>query len=534
MKRPARDTPLFCAVLGAVALFRMWHLGALPIFLDEAGHVEHALHVVDPGRLTFWQLFGDELVNGKFLHVFLYSIVVRWASDPLLGSRSVSVLAGLCTASCCYFTGKRLFDSRTGLTAALFYGVCPFAFFYDRMALADPILTAAGALTLAGAVAVCQSPSWRGAAALAAGMGLAPLAKVTGIAIWVVPPIACLFLVGERRPPAKLRNALLAAYSAAVALVAAIYVPAYYLCPQKPISGVLYLTVAAEPHGGPFGFLAAFLRRCAVAAGWLSVYVRAPFLAGTLAAPFLATGRRRHAVFLMTVAAALILIPAAATSILFSRHIMWAAAPLMMVAAAGLIAAADRVAGLFGSSTRRRAAAGAALLALVSAPPILWDYTALSRPDQAGLPAADRTQYIEGWPSGYGVDQAAAFLKPLAAEYVNAAKAGYLRGAAANSFPRVNVVCAEYSSTAHFGLRVLLAGNSDLFVRYTPLQTRADFGELLAWARGEPTYVVLDRPPLDPRSTTDLARLAAVATRVATFPKPGGIASIDIYRVTPP
>ena len=69
-------------------------------------------------------------------------------SDPLFAGRFVSVLAGLGTLVGISLLSFLLFKSvKVSLAAAVIYAVCPFTFFFDRMALADSLLSMFGVWT---------------------------------------------------------------------------------------------------------------------------------------------------------------------------------------------------------------------------------------------------------------------------------------------------------------------------------------------------------------------------------------------------
>ncbi|MEK7278345.1 MAG: hypothetical protein AAB427_13430, partial [Chloroflexota bacterium] len=105
----------------------------MPLYWDEGFHIAHA----------------RGFVHGQYFYVFPYA---RWLNVVLIAllqpfgvespwlARSVTVVLSLIAAVSCLWLGRRLGSRLAGRLALLLYGLLPFAFFYDRQTMADPIM----------------------------------------------------------------------------------------------------------------------------------------------------------------------------------------------------------------------------------------------------------------------------------------------------------------------------------------------------------------------------------------------------------
>ena len=131
------------------AVSRLIGLTTLPIFCDEAIHIQWAAQILRGHLLA-------PLHDGKLLHVWLIALGLRWVSDPLWVARVLAVLEGAIALYACFRIGARLYDRLAGFLCAALYVMCPFTLFYDRTALADGPLSAFAALTLLWSIAVIR------------------------------------------------------------------------------------------------------------------------------------------------------------------------------------------------------------------------------------------------------------------------------------------------------------------------------------------------------------------------------------------
>ncbi|MBI5427023.1 MAG: glycosyltransferase family 39 protein [Nitrospinae bacterium] len=176
---------IIAGIVLACFAVRGYRLTAFPIFTDEAIYIHWAQIAADDPR----QLFVP-LVDGKQpLFMWLTALVLPLLSDPLIAGRTVSIAASLLALAGIYLIGRDYFSPRHGLVAALVHAFCPYAFFFDRLALVDSLLSALGvwAVYVALGIAGGRRTGLLPFAVLGAVLGLALLTKASALALVPVP-----------------------------------------------------------------------------------------------------------------------------------------------------------------------------------------------------------------------------------------------------------------------------------------------------------------------------------------------------------
>ena len=116
-------------------VIRIPSLGVLPIFLDEAVHIQWAERLYGEGRIL------RPVGAGRLLAVAAYGLSLPF-EDRLWVSRLIATLAGATTLVFTLLLSRRLFGERAGVIAGGLYVLSPFALTYDRLALSDGFLAA--------------------------------------------------------------------------------------------------------------------------------------------------------------------------------------------------------------------------------------------------------------------------------------------------------------------------------------------------------------------------------------------------------
>jgi len=130
---------LFGFLILLIALgIRLYNLTLLPVFTDEAIYVRWSQVMRAEPTLRFLPLSDGK----QPLYMWLVIPFFKIFTDPLLAGRMVSVLAGVGTLIGIFVLGYLLFKSKkAALISSLIYAISPFSFFFDRMALADSLLS---------------------------------------------------------------------------------------------------------------------------------------------------------------------------------------------------------------------------------------------------------------------------------------------------------------------------------------------------------------------------------------------------------
>lgn len=203
--------PAVLIVLVCLAL-RWADLYSIPLFIDEATGINRA-------RDTWYGYIFQGLPRGKWLTPFVISWFKPFGPETLWISRSVTVLLSCLTCAGAIGLG-RAFDRETGtrgvgVLTGLLYAALPYTLFYDRQALADPMLSALMALLLVASYRLGKRPSVLLALMAGVLIALAVLAKLNA-AIFVFIPLLSVLLLTPR--PAWRHGAALALAAPVVAL----------------------------------------------------------------------------------------------------------------------------------------------------------------------------------------------------------------------------------------------------------------------------------------------------------------------------
>jgi hypothetical protein len=489
------------AIIVCYAVSRLVGLTKLPIFNDEAIYIQWAVGV--------WR--GDPfapLVDGKLLHVWLCSLVVPFAANPLCAARAVSVVGGAMALYACFHVATRLYSRKAGFIAATLYVICPFTLFYDRMALPDSLLSAFAALTLLWSIALVQDDRWYYTWLLGLSMAAAILCKIPGLLTLPIPILTALLLAKLHRQ--GLARQLALSYCITVALTG------------LPIARIVLITHQYEKSilgENAATLVSQFWVNIRTIYGWLWFYWTPPVVILAIVGLVFAMLKLKRESLVLAIASLLpILAFAAVSRILFARYVLLATVPALVLAAAVAVWVGDRIR-LSGRSQFLFGSDSFSILFLIVVGLFAWrvDWLLLTSPAAAPLPPAERYQYIEDWPSGYGVAEAADYLRRMA----RFTKRGMV------------VVHHEFTGTTNFGLAVLLMQEKRIAFRQLSIRAGNEITKLAPWSQDKPCFIVLNRPPLSmvPGEQPDITEMLKVAERVASYPKPGGRAAIDVYRV---
>ena len=486
----------FLLLLVAFFAVRTYRLTSLPIFIDESLHLFWSQRVrEEPG-------FERPLRDGKPLQALVTSLTVPGAADPLWAGRFTSVIVGAIGMWAAWRIGRRLFDERTGLAAAVLYLACPFTLFYDRMALSDVYLSTFAALTLLASIAVAQDP--RPARGVWLGLALAGcvLSKVPGLMLAPLP-LAAAFLLPPRRP--GLGRALALAY--AIAAVMAAY-PAWYFLAH---SGQRWKAAGVEEEVEVTHLL---IDNLGDAVRWLWSYWTWPVTIAGLAGVAAGLARRRGPELLLAAASlAPVAVFVAFSFYWYPRYILFATVPFLVLAARTLVQLAGWLATRTSQLVPGRVESGtlAALLAAAIVPAVRFDAALLGDPATAPLPKLERFQYVDGFSSGYGCAEAVAWLRGELAAH-----------------PGTITVAAETPGrrTLFLGLRTYFMNEPRAEVLWIDPVAPEGRDMLLERARTHPTFLVT-------ASKEEAgARFDALgAVRLAQWRKPNGVLAGELYRV---
>jgi len=208
---------LICLVILYFAS-RLYHLTALPIFVDEAIYSRWAQISLHDAS---WRFIS--LTDGKQpLFIWISMATLKYLADPLFATRLVSVISGLFTVLGLIYAGHLLGSKKLGFLAAYLSLITPFLFFYDRFAVVESMLTASGVWLFNLGFLLISTARLDVALILGLFGGLALLVKSPALIYLLLIPLSYPFLVKSselwHRRTLKFLLYLLLAYFLAAAI----------------------------------------------------------------------------------------------------------------------------------------------------------------------------------------------------------------------------------------------------------------------------------------------------------------------------
>ncbi|HUV71535.1 MAG TPA: glycosyltransferase family 39 protein [Clostridia bacterium] len=401
-----QDNWLFVAVglLLVVAYFfsRFLNLTLIPVFADEAIYIRWAQVMRAVPSLRF-----IPLSDGK-QPLFMWLIIpfLKVFPDPLVAGRMVSVLAGFGTMAGIFALSLVLFKKKEiGFFASLLYVISPFSLFFDRLALADGLLSFLGVWVLLIAVLLLKLK--RLDLAMIGGMilGLALLTKSPALFFALLLPATLLLFDFSQKDWLLGLVKLTFLWGVVYFLAFAIYNilrlgPEFHMIALRNKDYVFSL---AEIINHPFK---PFWGNFKAAISWLWILLTpVTFLLGWLGAGLALKKNFRSAAFVLLAFFGPLCAQSALAKVYTARYILFLVPFFLVLAGFGL-------ADFFDSLKSKKAVIGFLILVFVF--PLYQLGLLLSFPQQASLPAEERRGYLEIWTAGYGIREAADYLKMIA------------------------------------------------------------------------------------------------------------------------
>ena len=388
------------AAFTLVSLFfvsRLINLTIIPIFVDEAIYLRWAQIAKND---AVWRFIS--LTDGKQpLFIWLAMVLMKIVPDPLVAGRLVSVGAGLASLVGIWFLAYELFGKKEAFWASFIYLISPIYLLYDRMALVDSLLTVFGIWSLYLGVLLVRHLRLDIALILGMVLGGAFLTKSPSIFYLYLLPLTLLFFNFKKRGKmAFLRwlGLFLIAY-----FHSQIYFNIMRLSPwlhMIKIKDATFIRSFSEVREAPLLF---FLGNLKALREWAVGYLTFPLAFLACISFFLGIAKKPRQNLIL---AAYFLVPLLSMAlfgkVIYARYLTYCLFPLLVLAAAILSK-------IFNPS--RNKALLIILFLLIFAYPVYFDFFLLTDPPKAPIPANDKGQYIDDWPSGYGVKEIVAYLK---------------------------------------------------------------------------------------------------------------------------
>ncbi len=376
---------------------RLVNLTLLPIVTDEAIYIRWTQ--IAEGDAA-WRLIS--LVDGKQpLFIWLAMFPVKFLRDPLLAGRLVSVLAGFGSLVGIYFLSKELTSKKTGLFSAVLYLISPFFLFHDRIALMDSLLVCFMIWGVFLEVLLAKKPRLDLALLLGMVIGVGMLTKSSALFLIYFLPLSLLFFNWKKKEKLLYWTGLASISIVISQLLYAIQrlSPFYHMINLKNQSFIYTFSQIFS-----FDFLWVwqnFIGNLKGLTGWLLAYITLPLML-LVVFNFFIKEKIKERIFLFSWFALPFLALAFFGKVIYPRFILFMSYPLLILVSFSFEKIKEEIKNLY------------LLLAvtfLILLYPFYFDYQIIFNPINMPIPHADRFQYVDDWPSGYGIKEVVEFFK---------------------------------------------------------------------------------------------------------------------------
>ena len=461
-------------ILAVFLFFRVISLNIIPVFADEAIYIHWSQIAWHDHNQRF-----ISLTDGKPpLHSWLMIPFLKVINDPLVAGRMLSVLAGLFTIVGLYLVVKTIFNKKLANICAFLAAISPFLVFYDRLAVADSLLTAFGVWAFYLSYQLITKPDLGKTFLLGFCWGGGLLTKQPALYFMLLSPLV--FLLNFKLSTNDLKKSLIKIiknqfFYWLLAIVIAFL--SYNVIKLSPMSHLIsvrsydYVLGKREFLKDPFKLFWGNLKGILF---WLSSYQRLSgiilFFIGVVI--LLKQNFEKAVVFL-----AWLLIPvlgsAAIGKIIFPRYFVYIQPWIIVFQALGVSTLALKTRSLFSHGSLFKTGS-LAIYFLSSLPWLIFSFLIVFNPVSAPLIEREQNQYLTTWASGYGLKEVAEYLKSNFKD------------------EKVYVATEGYFGTLPDGLMIYLDGYNNIEVYGIGQPISEIPAETLKRAKEAPTFVVVN------------------------------------------
>jgi len=374
---------------------RLVNLTLLPIFTDEAIYIRWGQIGLRDAAHRFLSL-----EDGKQpLFIWLMYPLLKVFSDPLVAGRLVSVLSGFLNLTGIFLLTKKLFNQKAALIASLLYIFSPFFLFYDRLAIYDSLTTSFAIWALLFQVVLVQSFRLDAALLLGLTVGAGLLTKSSAqFSLYLLPFSLILFDWKAKQKLPKLLKwfslvVLVTIFATAISWAIKLS-PLAHMVGQKNLTFILSFS---DFFADPFSRLIGNLRGLS---NWFVGYFGITWIILLVIGTYMLFKSNWKKILLLFSWFILPFVALAAFAIvLYPRFILFMTFPLLVLLAASV----DKI------ITQNKKFTPWTIAALII--PLHISANLLINPIYAKIPNADRLQFIDDWPAGYGINEVVQFAR---------------------------------------------------------------------------------------------------------------------------
>lgn len=388
------------AVFFVTALFsiRFINLTILPVFADEAIYVRWAQVMRAEQTLRFLPLSDGKQPLFMWLVIPFFKII----SDPLFAGRAVSILAGLGTLLGVISLSYLIFrNKKVSIIAGLFYALSPFTFFFDRMALADSLLSMFGIWTFLLSYLAIKKQRWDFAMLAGFALGGAWLTKSPALIFTLMLPSLWIFVPWKKglkeNTPVFIRSLFITLVTVVIGF--GIYNilrlgPNFHLIASRNMDYVYPLSHLFER---PFDPLITFIK-----ASFKWIWIMGPLSLLILSLLTIFSNMKKHwkeIIVLIIWFMVPIAIQSEFAKTLTARYILYPLPYLIILSASSFI--------IKNSLVKKLVYIFLGLFVIQSG---VYVYKLVGNPEKANLPRVERSGYLEEWTAGQGIKETAEYL----------------------------------------------------------------------------------------------------------------------------
>lgn len=386
---------------------RLTNLANLPIFTDEAIYVRWAQIASQDAS---WRFIS--LTDGKQpLFIWGALVFIRLVNDPLMAGRLVSVISGsFSMIGIAFLAWELLRSKKAAFFASLLYIISPFSLFYDRMALMDSMVATFTIWSLYFEILLIRKIKLDVALILGMVLGGAALTKTSGfLNIYLLPTTLILFDWKDKKRFLKLIKwaglALLAIILAQIYYSVLRLSPWFHMIAQK---NTVFLYPLNEWLEHPWRFLIGNLKG---EFDWLWRYLTLPIMTLILIALLTIFKDWKEKLLLFVWFVLPFFGLALFGKSLYPRFILSMTIPLLVMAAWSLNQLTFLIESKFNLALKTKLFIILSFILLFIIYPLYVDYKILFSVITAPIPRADSNQYVNDWPSGWGIRETVDILK---------------------------------------------------------------------------------------------------------------------------
>jgi 4-amino-4-deoxy-L-arabinose transferase-like glycosyltransferase len=384
---------------------RLVNLNSLPIFTDEAIYIRWGDVAL---RDAFHRFISLE--DGKQpLFIWLMLPLLKLISDPLIAGRLVSVFAGFFSLAGIYLVAKRLFSQKTALWASFLYIICPYFLWYDRLAIYDSLTNAFAIWSLYFTLLFYQKKDLGTAFLLGFSWGGGLLTKSSAQFYIFLFPITIILLLIKNRQNHKsaTRSSPLAAHCSFflysfIALIVALAIQSImrlsYLYHMVGLKNLSFIVSWSEFFAHPF---ARFWGNLQGTFPWIITYLTIPL---SLVSVYGLSRLLKQSFWKALILFSWFIFPYLAlisfAKVVYPRFFLFMSFPFLILAAHGL-------------SKFSKGVIRALIILFIFLYPLYFSSQIIFNVKNAPLPKNDRDQFLDDWPSGYGIPESVEFFKQV-------------------------------------------------------------------------------------------------------------------------